>query len=190
MRVEDALAVNEASPDYAGLIFAESRRRVSLEMAERIRNTLRSDIPVVGVFVDASEAEIAAVVDRGLVDMIQLHGGEDEDFIRAVKQRFSLPVIKAVRVRESADVLKYDGGCADYLLLDNGKGTGRRFDWRFISPAAIKKPWFFAGGIGEENLIAAARYHPFALDVSSGVETDGKKDRDKIIRLVREVREL
>lgn len=190
MREKDVLAVNEAKPDFIGMIFAKSRRQIHPDLAFRIRQILIPEISAVGVFVDAPLSEVIGLAKEGLFDIIQLHGEESEDYIQEVKLRTGLPVIKAIRVKNSGDILPFQEGSADYLLLDNGKGTGKQFDWRFIEPEKIKKPWFFAGGVNEENLHAAAGFHPYALDISSGAESNGQKNREKIIQLVSEVRKI
>lgn len=187
MHEKDALAANQARPDWVGLVFDEGRHFVSDEMAARIRNALDPSIPAAGVFVNEEPAHILQLVERGTIQYVQLHGGESEDYIKELKKLVSCPVIKVVSVKTKEDVLRAAGTSAEYLLLDHGKGgTGKSFDWSIIPP--IDKPWFMAGGIGLANLEAALAYHPYAVDISSGAETNGQKDPEKMRRLVEMVR--
>ena len=183
----DIQAVNEAGPDYIGFVFAKSRRRVSPEKARALRAGLSPGIRAVGVFVDAALPEILALTADGTLDMVQLHGGEDEAFIRRVQAETGKPIVKAVRVKSRADVLHWRESAADFLLLDNGAGgTGRVFDWSLLPP--LDRPWFLAGGLTADNIGAALELRPYCLDVSSGAETDGIKDTEKIKRIVAMVR--
>jgi phosphoribosylanthranilate isomerase len=182
-RPEDIAFVNEAKPDYIGFVFAKSRRQVTCEQAYELQKDLDPSILKVGVFVDAPLSEIAGIYEKGCIDVVQLHGNETDEEILAVKTALGCPVIKAVSVTKAEDFLKAQARPADYLLFDYGNGgTGKSFDWSQIP--ALEKPWFFAGGIDPDNVKEALRYHPYAIDVSSGVETDGVKDREKIRRVV------
>ena len=181
--------VNEALPDYIGFVFAESRRQVSAEKAAEMRKRLEPSIVPVGVFVNAPLENIVRLYREGVIEIAQLHGSEDEDYIKSLKQSCGAPVIKAVRVEKSDDIERLKNTSAEYLLLDNGAGgTGKAFDWSLI--ADIDKPFFLAGGVKAENIDAALKLKPFAVDISSGAETDGFKDREKILRLVRRIREV
>lgn len=193
-RREDVRYANELKPDYAGFVFAGSRRKVSEEEAELLRKMLDSSVPAVGVFVDQDTDFIVRLARRGIIQMIQLHGNETEEDIRAIRAGTACPVIKAVRVGQEKDV----SGCirraeslpVDYLLLDGGAGDGRTFAWEKI-PEHVAKPYFLAGGITAENAGAALlATRAFALDASSGVETDGVKDYDKMKELIRRVHNL
>lgn len=189
-RDADIDAVNTARPDYIGFVFAPSRRQVTPAQARAMRRRLDPAIVPVGVFVNAPIELITNLYREGTIAMAQLHGQEDEETIRHLKQVAGLPVIKAVRVAAATDILSALPTAADYLLLDNGPGgTGQTFDWRLIPP--LEKPCFLAGGIGEHNVAAALALplKPYCIDVSSGAETDGCKDPAKILRLVRRVRE-
>ena len=188
-REEDVEYINEAGVDYAGFVFAESRRRVSGGLAERLRGRLGAGVVPVGVFVDAAPEEIAALYRGGVIDMAQLHGAEDGGYIARLKEKSAeggglepIPVIKTVM---GADMGRANASAegADYCLVDSGAGSGRAFDWGLIEPGAFSMPWFLAGGITVGNVGRAAGLNPFAVDVSSGAETDGVKDRDKILRL-------
>lgn len=180
--------MNEAKPDYGGFVFARSHRQVTFDQARAMRGRLHPSIIPVGVFVNESDEQIKKLYQEGVISMAQLHGQEDEAYIRLLKQICTVPVIKAIRVNTREDILGQQDSAADYLLLDNGTGgTGLTFDWGLIPQ--MGKPYFLAGGIGEGNLDAALSLKPFCIDVSSGAETDGFKDRDKIMRLVCRVRE-
>lgn len=186
-RMEDIAAVNRCRPDYIGFVFAKSRRQVTPERAKELKNALDTGIQVVGVFVNAPPDEIAALAGEGLMDLVQLHGEEDEAAVRQVKALTGLPVIKALRVDSRESVLCWRDSAADYLLLDNGPGgTGQRFDWSLLPE--MHRPYFLAGGLCIENLPAALALSPYCLDVSSGAETGGVKDADKIEQIVRMVR--
>lgn len=188
-RTADIDAVNEVRPDYIGFVFAKSRRQVTPQRALELRKRLLPGIVPVGVFVNAGMEEIEALVQSGAIEMVQLHGQENETYIRELKRRTGKPVIKAVRVDFRADAERWLTSCADLLLFDNGAGgTGRRFDWTLIE--GVDRPFLLAGGLDEKNIREAIdTVHPFGVDVSSGVETDGVKDPQKIVSIVRRIRE-
>lgn len=178
---------NELLPDYVGFVFAGSRRRVTDEQAAQLRNILREDIPAVGVFVDEPIDHAAALVRQGVIQLVQLHGAEDEGYIRELRRAVSAPVIQAFSVRSSEDIQAAGRSSADFVLLDHGAGgTGRTFDWSLA--AALDRPYFLAGGLHPGNAAAAAELRPYAVDVSSGIETAGVKDRQKMIEFVRRIR--
>ena len=188
MREEDCTALNEALPDLAGFILWEkSRRYITPETALKFRGILDRRIKTVGVFVDADIDTICDIASSGAVDVIQLHGKEDAVTVQRVKEITGLPVMKAFTVRGASDI---DGAMqtpADMLLLDNGRGTGESFDWDNLED--VDRLYYLAGGLDPENVGAAVtRYCPYGVDVSSGVETDGQKDHDKIRKFVEEVR--
>ena len=187
-RMEDIAAANEACPDYIGFVFApRSRRCVTPERSAELRARLRPEIMAVGVFADAELTEILRCVYAGMIDMIQLHGRESESFVRTLRARTDAPVIKAVRVDAADDIWEWNESTADYLLLDNGAGgTGQRFDWTLTKEC--RKPYFLAGGVNLENVETALRAGAFCVDTSSGAETNGRKDREKMIQLTAAVR--
>ncbi len=192
MRPEDISAVNEAEPDYAGFIFAPGRRRtVSHRSAAEMRSLLSGKIKAVGVFLDNDINEIVSLCDAGTIDLIQLHGNENEEYIRRLRSFTDKPIIKAVSVRTGNEPLIADMLPVDYLLLDtyhaaNTGGTGESFDWGLIPE--LSKPFFLAGGIGTDNIRSALRWGAYGIDVSSGAEIGGVKDRRKILELVKIVR--
>lgn len=184
--------VNEAMPDFIGFVFAKSRRQVSTEWAEAMRPRLRSEITPVGIFVNESLVKVAQLLNASIIEMAQLHGDENEKYIQDLKSLTNKPVIKAVHILSQEDIEVSQYTMADFLLLDNGTGgTGERFDWSLVSQVKkrIQKPFFLAGGLKLGNLEQAiVATNPYAVDLSSGVETDGIKDRKKIFEIVRRMR--
>ena len=181
-RLEDIEMVNRYKPDYIGFVFADSKRKVSHEFAAHMKDNLSSDIISVGVFVDAEIDEIVELFDDGVIDIAQLHGSESEEYIRNLKERtdYKLKIINAIEMSDELDLLEYDNSIADYLLLDSGKGSGKTFDWSLIR-GDLDKEFFLAGGIDVSNVGEAIRkFNPYAIDLSSSLETDGFKDESKI----------
>ena len=181
-RLEDIKLVNKYKPDYIGFVFADSKRKVSHDLAGKLKENLDSDIISVGVFVDAPQDEILELYDKGIIEIAQLHGIESEEYIRNLKEKtnYKLKIIKAIEMSEDTDLLSYDTSKADYLLFDSGKGSGKTFDWRLIRKD-LKKEFFLAGGLNSSNVIEAIdEFNPYAIDLSSSLETDGFKDENKI----------
>ena len=189
-RIEDIDAVNEAKPDYAGFILSEGfRRSIDLTKMRELKERLSKDIPAVGVFVNEDPDRISKLLLEGIIDLAQLHGNEPEEEVIRIRKSTRKPVIKYVRAADAAQIEGWLGSSADYLLFDSGTGTGKTFDWSVLG--GIERPFFLAGGLSAENLEEAYhRVNPFAADLSSGVETDGWKDRDKILQAVKKVRSL
>jgi phosphoribosylanthranilate isomerase len=194
MRVQDIAAVNDALPDYIGFVFARSKRRIDPWKARELRACLDPFIKAVGVFVNEDIKNIVKLCDSDVIDLIQLHGDENEEYINELKGHVSKKIIKAVRVRDTEDIIRAAGSSCDYMLLDafqEGKygGIGRAFDWSVIPD--LKKPYFLAGGIDPDNIVRAIELcDPYCVDVSSGVETDGYKDPAKIAAITAKVREI
>lgn len=188
-RNDDIEYANIAKPDYIGFVFAESRRKVTPEKALELKKLLSPDIKTVGVFVNQDISFISGLVRNNVIDFIQLHGNEDKLYISDLKKiTGDIPVIKAVSVKTSYDISDSEKYNSDFILLDNGKGgTGEKFDWNLIDKN-IKSKIFLAGGISLENINTAVKLNPYCIDVSSGAETDGLKDKNKMIRLVNAVR--
>ena len=189
-RLCDIEAVNAAKPQYIGFVFAESKRRVTPKQAEELRENLSPDIIPVGVFVNETIENIISLVRSGVIGAIQLHGDEPEEYIEKLKALTDTPVIKAVSVLKPGDVQKFENTCADYLLLDNKSGgTGQIFNWNLIGE--VSKPFFLAGGLNIENIKSAIKkINPFAVDISSGVETSGLKDKEKIMSIISMIRSI
>lgn len=183
---------NEAQPDYIGFVleFPKSHRSIDKTTAHRLRSRLSPEIKTVGVFVNSTETTCAEYANCGIIDLIQLHGGEDKDYIRRLRELTGAPIIKAVKVRSADDIAQAQTLGADFLLLDNGTGTGQSFDHSLIDRELIRQPFFLAGGLTPENLRRAALdIRPYCVDLSSGIETDRVKDREKMLAAVRAVRE-
>ena len=187
-RISEIEAANELRPEYVGFVFAKgSRRAVSAETAALLKNRLRAGIEAVGVFVDEDPETILRLLDDGIIDIVQLHGSEGEDDIRRLRSYTEKPLIKAFRITGARDVERALACSADYVLLDSGGGTGTAFDWHWIRP--VKRPYFLAGGLDAACVgDAVARFHPYAVDVSSGIETAGAKDKNKMAAFVAAVR--
>lgn len=186
MRIEDVDAVNFCQPDYVGFVFAASKRQISRVQAEEFRQKLLPEIQAVGVFVNEDKEEIAELLNQDIIDIAQLHGKETEEEIRWLRERTGKPVWKAVTVKSEADIAAWQNSEADMLVLDHGAGTGQSFDWSLLEKCS--RPFFLAGGISESNLKTAILCKPNGIDVSSGAETDGQKDAEKIYRIVETIR--
>lgn len=185
-RKEDIDAVNFALPDYIGFVFAKSRRQVDEHKAMALKSHLNPAIKAVGVFVNEDIEKIIRLCKSQIIDVIQLHGDENKEYINTLKSSVPNQIIKAIRIKDHQD-LKTDYPC-DFLLFDafhpgQYGGTGKTFDWSIISN--VKKPYFLAGGISLENILKVIeQYNPYCIDVSSGVETNGYKDPQKILDIV------
>lgn len=216
-RMEDILAVNEYKPEYIGFVFANTKRFVSDELAAELKSALDKRIRAVGVFVNEPIAHVVKLVSEGTIDAIQLHGQENLNYVNQLKEELAkipkcyIPLIKAVGIDASlevteekeADIIKENQRLideakalqVDYLLFDakvKGSlgGSGKQFDIAGLpSDEAIGMPYFLAGGIGLHNVkqLIALR-NPYGIDVSSAVETDGSKDKEKIKEFIETVR--
>ena len=184
----DVEAANALKPDYIGFVFApESRRYVTPQQAAELKRLLSPGIPAVGVFVGEAPETVADLLNGGVIDAAQLHGDENGDYLRHLRQITARPVIRAFRIRTARDAEMAESSRADYVLLDSGAGTGNVFDWQWVRK--IRRPYFLAGGLNAENVEDAVhQLRPFAVDVSSGIETDGRKDPAKMAAFVAAVR--
>jgi len=184
-RREDIEYVNKYQPDYIGFVFAGKKRKLTYNQAVDFKKYLASSIQVVGVFVNEDISFVEKLVREHVIDLVQLHGQEDQKYIQALKEKVDVPIIKAIQIKnEDSFNEHYD---VDYYLYDHGTGgTGESFDWSMLKE--IDKPVFLAGGINLLNIDDALKKNVYALDVSSGVETDGFKDEEKIKKIVRRVR--
>ncbi|MGH2101679.1 phosphoribosylanthranilate isomerase [Aerococcus urinaeequi] len=191
-RPEDIEAANAAKPDYVGFIFVpETKRYVKPDLAASFRRDLAADIQTIGVFVNAPIEEIVAICQAGTIDLVQLHGEEDQAYIAHLKGQVDQNIIKSVAV---GDELVVDPNQADYLLFDSLSpsrgGSGKIFDWKMVS-AYQEKPFFLAGGLGIGNIEEALKVvRPYAVDASSSLETDGVKDPVKMQEFVAKIREV
>ena len=184
----DIAVANELKPEYIGFVFAQkSRRYITPERAEELKRLLSKDIQAVGVFVNETAETVAELLNNGVINIAQLHGGEDEDYIKQLRTLTDKPIIKAFRIETANVIADAENSTADYILLDSGAGTGTVFDWKLIQN--IKRPYFLAGGLSIDNIENAVKeLHPYAVDVSSGIETDGLKDETKTAAFVAAVR--
>ena len=184
----DIEAVNELGPEYIGFVFApKSKRYVDKERAAGLRSRLRPNITPVGVFVNENPETIADLLKNGIIDIAQLHGSESEEYIENLRKLTDKPIIKAFRIDTEQDVEIANQSSADYVLLDSGQGTGTVFDWNLLKN--IARPYFLAGGLTPDNVSQAlTQLHPYAVDISSGIETDGFKDKEKMATFVSNVR--
>ena len=188
-RMEDIEYANEVLPEFIGFVFApKSRRYVSFEQAKKLHGELDYRIAAVGVFVDEDIENIVRLVKDEVIDMVQLHGSEDNAYIAKLREMAEVPIIQAFKIIDSYDAESAVLSDADFVLLDSGMGTGKTFDWSLIK--SINRPYFLAGGISPENAAQAVeRFSPYAVDASSSLETDGVKDLSKMTALARAVRE-
>lgn len=185
--------INEAAPDYIGFVFAKSRRQITGGQARILRQQTAEGIQAVGVFADAEFEIVERLVQCGTIDIVQLHGAESPFYAEKIKKRTGAAVMKAICMRENsipAYALKdYESAGVDYFLFDGGSGNGIAFDWSRIPRTSC--PYFLAGGLHVGNVEAAIREtEAYALDMSSGVETNGVKDRDKILEVIRRIRNV
>lgn len=187
-RPRDIRAANQLKPEFIGFVFApHSRRYVSPQQARALKVFLSPDIQSVGVFVNEDAARVAELLNSGVIDMAQLHGGESAAYIRQLRTLTGKPIIQAFPIAAPQDAQNAQNSIADYILLDSGAGSGTLFQWEFIR--AITRPYFLAGGLDPQNVERAVRQlHPYAVDVSSGIETDGGKDPAKMAAFVAGVR--
>lgn len=189
-RLCDIETANALQPEYIGFVFVPSSKRyISPEQAAAYRKQLSSEIAVVGVFVDADIKDIAALLHTKTIDLAQLHGKESEEYIQCLRRYTDKPVIQAFRIDTPQDITTAMASRADYVLLDSGSGgTGVPFDWQLVT--SMKRPYFLAGGLTPDNAAEAVRLlKPFGVDVSSGIETAGYKDAQKMQAFVRAVRQ-
>lgn len=193
-RKADIESVNRWLPDYTGFVFCESRHQVTPEQAGLLKADLDSRIKAVGVFVNEPGLSIVKLCNNGVIDLVQLHGDESGAYIRELKDQIDCPVIKAVRVQSAKQVRQAENSACDWLLLDTYQkaqygGSGKTFDYSMIP--FLQKRFFLAGGLENSNIAQAIeKCNPYGVDISSGVETNGIKDEDKIRQIIQTVRSL
>lgn len=187
-RPRDVEAANAVKPDYVGFVFApKSKRYVTPQQAAELRALLAPGIRAVGVFVNETVERVAELLNGGVIDLAQLHGGEDGAYIGRLRALTGRPVLQAFRVQSAEDVRRAEESAADGILLDSGAGSGESFDWTLLE--RVSRPYFLAGGLDPDNVKQAVeRLRPYGVDVSSGIETDGKKDPAKMAAFVAAVR--
>ena len=209
-KVETIPAVVEAKPNYMGLVFAPSKRQVTVDQAKTLVEELHkgcakkygSDtepdkndtIKTVGVFVNETVDNLVTIANEANLDAVQLHGDEDETFIQSLKERTNVEVWKAVQIRSAADVEEWIDSSADMILFDayhkdERGGTGEVFDWSSLDE--FERPFMLAGGIDSTNVARAIRtVRPYGIDTSSGIETNGVKDDEKITAFTKIVKSI
>ncbi|MDO5560294.1 MAG: phosphoribosylanthranilate isomerase [Oscillospiraceae bacterium] len=188
---EDIEYMNEFRPDYIGYVFAPSPRRITPKHARKLNKKLAIGIRSAGVFVNEPVDELIDAVKISGVDVIQLHGDETREYISELRKLTDKKIWKAVRVRDSSDIVRADMFGADALVLDSYSrsrygGTGKTSDWDVISNIRISTPFFMAGGIDTSNLSnCVSEIDPYGIDISGGIETDGHKDHEKIKQIMK-----
>lgn len=182
-RNEDIDMVNQLNPDFIGFVFAGEKHKITFEQAKTLKSCLKPSIQAVGVFINEPIDNILSLVEKGIIDCIQLHGKEPNTYISSLKSKAHSSIIKAF----TPESFSLANTCpADFILLDNGQGTGESFNWDLTT--TINRPFFLAGGINENNIKKAISINPFAIDISSGVETNGEKDYKKMKILIDPIR--
>ena len=188
-READGEIIRRARPDYFGMVinFPKSHRSVLPAQAESLRGLIPREIPAVGVFVNQPVELVIDLLNRGVINIAQLHGNESPAEITRIQKATGKPVWKAFKIRSQSDLEEAKASPADLILLDNGYGTGKPFDWNLIGE--VGRPFGLAGGLTPENLPQAIRQiNPTLVDLSSGVETEKIKDEEKVLRAVAAVR--
>ena len=161
----------------------KSKRYVSPERAAQLRALLAPGILAAGVFVNEPVESVAGLLDRGVIAAAQLHGSEDDAYIASLRVLTDKPIFRAFKIKSEDDLPAIESCTADLVLLDSGAGTGKTFDWSLVQ--SVRRPYFLAGGLDPENVAdAIAALHPYGVDVSSGIETDGVKDESKMAAFV------
>ena len=190
-RLCDIQASNICKPDYIGFVFVpKSRRYIDPKHAEELKKELHSDILAVGVFVNEDIAKTAELLNNGVIDIAQLHGNESNEYIKKLRTLTDKPIIKAFSIKSENEIFEAQNSLADYILLDAGSGgTGTIFNWELAKN--INRSYFLAGGVNLDNIKTAGEtLNPYAVDVSSGVETNGFKDKEKMTEFVKIIREI
>lgn len=180
---------NELKPDFIGFVFApKSKRYVTFDEALKLQQNLSPDIIPTGVFVNETIENIEYAVNHHIIDVIQLHGSEDNQYIKTLRQKVSCPIIQAFYIQTQSDMEAAKKSDADYIMLDSSGGAGKTFNHALIG--SIDRQFFLAGGLNAENAGEAIfKFKPYAVDASSSLETDGVKDKNKMAAFVNAVRQ-
>lgn len=179
---------NSLDPDYIGFIFApESKRYITADSAKKLKEQLKKSIKAVGVFVNDDIENIEYLVKEQVIDVVQLHGSEDNSYISLLRQKVDCPVIQAFHIENEKDILKAQNSSADFVMTDSGGGTGKVFDHSLLKN--INREFFLAGGLDSTNVQEIIeKYRPYGVDASSLLETDGAKDKNKMASFVNAVK--
>ncbi|WP_446899607.1 phosphoribosylanthranilate isomerase [Clostridium sp. LBM24168] len=188
-RIEDIDYVNKYRPDYAGFVFSKSRRRINLEQGKKLISNLNSNVKTVGIFVDESPDYVESISNALKLDIVQFHGSEDNKYMKCFNK---FEIWKALKVRDKSDILNLNYEYADGIVLDSSTaGSGKSFEWSIARDFKFDGDLILAGGLDPENVESAVRIvNPDIVDVSSGVETSGYKDPDKIKKFILKVRNI
>ena len=186
--LDDINCANELCPEYVGFVFApKSKRYITPAQAKKLRGTLSEKISAVGVFVNENISAVAEILNAGIIDAAQLHGNESDTYIKNLRGVTDKIVIQAFQIKTADDIATAEKSFADFILIDSGAGGGKVFDWNLVKN--LRRDYFLAGGLNPENVSDAIKFlKPFAVDVSSGIETDGKKDFAKMRKFAAAVR--
>lgn len=189
-READIQAANDLLVNYIGFVFAKnSKRYITPDNAASMRRQLLPRIKAVGVFVDEDVKNVAELLNSNIIDVAQLHGNEDEEYIKRLRILTDKPIIKAFKIKAREDLVGIASSSANYVLLDSGSGSGSVFDWDLIK--SVERPYFLAGGLNAGNIEEAIRtLRPHAIDVSSGIEINGYKDIRKMTEFVEKARSI
>ena len=188
-REDDIRIVNELLPDYIGFVFAKkSKRYINFDTARNLKSKLDQRVKAVGVFVNEDIENIVYLAENKIIDLIQLHGNENKNYINTLKQKINSPIIYAYQIKSKADIKSINND-TDFILLDAGAGCGETFDEALLE--GFTGEYFLAGGLSPDNIKEKIMsLHPFAVDVSSGIETEGRKDAAKMRKFVNLIREV
>ncbi len=186
---QDIEFANDLMPEFVGFVFAkDSKRYVTPQQAAEFRWLLDYRIAAVGVFVDEEPEKVAELANDEVIDLIQLHGSENNQYIAKLRSMTDVPIIQAFMADRPYDIETANLSDADFILLDSGRGSGNTFDHSLLK--GISRPYFLAGGLTPENVRAAAEeFMPYAVDASSSLETEGVKDAEKIRAFINAVRD-
>ena len=188
-REDDIRIVNELLPDYIGFVFAKkSKRYINFDAARNLKSKLDQRVKAVGVFVNEDIENIVYLAENKIIDLIQLHGNEDKHYINTLKQKINSSIIYAYQIKSKADIKSINND-TDFILLDAGAGCGETFDEALLE--GFDGEYFLAGGLSPDNIKEKIMsLHPTAVDVSSGIETEGRKDAAKMRKFVNLIREV
>lgn len=192
--LDEIAIINEIEPDYIGFVFADSKRKITESTARLLKEALNHKVQSVGVFVKEPMENIIQLCKEGIIDLVQLHGEESIEYIEELRSRIEKPIIYARRLITKEEACAYDEYPVDYLLFDTYVkgvygGSGKLIDYQQIP--MMNKPIILAGGLNSDNVEEAiSATKPYCVDVSSGVETEGKKDPGKMHEIVKKVRAI
>lgn len=186
----EAKIINECMPDIAGFVFASGKRQIDINKAKILKKIINPEIETAGIFVEQNEDEILEIYNEKVIDIIQLHGDYDEQTIKNLKEKTNAKIIKVIRVKEGFYKIET---LADFILFDTYSkdkygGLNKTFDWNIKIISNV--PYFVAGGINENNIIEMVKkLTPYGVDISSGVEVDGFKTKEKVFNIIKIIKE-